>query len=598
MVNLKPITAKYSKNTRVSLNKSVELRFRLRSNKDKNVNDNKNQKIKQKSASPQKKKETASTKVVPNAKLETVKSKVISSSKSEINKNTKSKDIDTNVKVNNKSSRDATAKESTKSPARPTPGSNKSSGNATPKTNSKSVSYADVTKSKQALKQNGVLTSNRKSTTIADGPKPQAASPQQVRSSADIYDIVANSKPGSSHEGDTSRYFTHKDWCLMKEGLLNKILEQEIELNQLRERVSTYEVMLKSFEKVQHETPALPKPPIPLATPAKSELCGSSCHLIGESHVRSLASELSSMMPRTCRIEGTFMPGVGFHGLANQHEQFPNLVTPAKEDCVVIMCGTNDVCSTDWNTIQDGLDVLITKFSQCKLLCAIGVPPRQDNRRLNFHIKRFNLKLRGYLSSKLSNLHFLDPIKFIKPKDYRLDGVHFNKSGKSKLCRRIQMAMEKYTVKHEVRKTLALSDLTNEDALPSSILPLSNNSPSYEDCLFSGQIEKVTCDDLIDLTDPPQLAKEREESDLTRALSNTVLFSDTFLSPFISNAESVNHTPYSYSTPCFANNSDKFYRLTHISLNSSLAPTSNSTFSTTIQPTVDFQNLNSASVIN
>ncbi|KAL1455901.1 hypothetical protein WDU94_000666 [Cyamophila willieti] len=372
----------------------------------------------------------------------------------------------------------------------------------------------------------------------------------------------------------------------MKEGLLNKILEQEIELVELRNKVSSYEAIL--LDKGGNHITATKKPPQLLPPPPhhspKTALHDFTCHVIGDSHVRGLAEELSTILPSSCCAEGVFIPGVGFHGLANQHTQSPGLVIPTKEDRVVVMCGTNDVCCEDWATIQNALDTLITKFQGCKQICVVGVPMRYDNKKLNYHIKRFNLKLKHYFKIKAANSQFLDTTRFLKPKDYRMDGLHLNKIGSSKLCKRIKMVtMEKELA--TVSSPPAHSPCENSWLLA---------EPVRDDLPVPDNATIVICDDLIDLTDPPQLDADDEKSFFSRVMNNTVLFPDTTVNNSTSNAEPIIcQTPYTYSTPCPINSGNRYYQLTQVSLNSF---TNNASYcsplsTTTNQTNMGFQNV-------
>ncbi|KAL1448422.1 hypothetical protein WDU94_012334 [Cyamophila willieti] len=394
---------------------------------------------------------------------------------------------------------------------------------------------------------------------------PQSQSTKSTNNNASIYDL-AIAGPGSSHDKGEPRFFSHDDWCTMKEGLLNKILEQEIELNQLREKVATYETMLMILNDdknpyVADKTKVIDKT-IPLKPPAsKPSEPTTTCHIIGDSHVRGLAPELSTILQKPWRAEDVFIPGVGFHGLANQHTQSPNLVIPTRQDCVVIMCGTNDVCSTDWNTIQPALDFLITKFKECKLLCLVGVPLRYDNKRLNFHIKRFNLKLKYHLKSKLVSSCFLDPTKCIKPNDYRVDGIHLNNTGKSKLCRRIKLLImeDRYSgsqTSHKIPITVASS------RSPTSSENWLLSEPIRDDPAPNQDTSVFICEDLIDLTEPLEPNnKTFEISHFSDVMKNTTLFPDTSVNDDIVDilsTESVCKTPYTSSN-------NNYYRLTQVS---------------------------------
>ncbi|KAI5749216.1 hypothetical protein M8J76_005628 [Diaphorina citri] len=154
-----------------------------------------------------------------------------------------------------------------------------------------------------------------------------------------------------------------------------------------------------------------------------------------------LSSSTSSINPISSRLRSTkqiSVEGAGFEGIARSHTQSPNLINPKCHDPVVLVCGTNDVCQAQWDTIQHAISDLITKFQHCHRLCLLGVPFRFKNKKLNFHITRLNSKIRNYVKSTYNHVVFLDPNKFLKPGDYSIDGIHLNKFGKLKLCRKIK----------------------------------------------------------------------------------------------------------------------------------------------------------------
>jgi hypothetical protein len=430
---------------------------------------------------------------------------------------------------------------------------------------------------------------NKEMITPNNKPKSQDALVCSVQSQNNIRILdLDNDKPKCSHDiTGESRTYSHEEWCVMKEGLLNKILEQEIELNELREKVSSYEAILQLLDKERNDlagvTCILSKPPPPVPRLPKTVLGRHTCYLIGDSHVRGLAPELSTVLPSSYRTEAVFLPGVGFDGLAKQHVDSPNLVTPSHNDIAVMMCGTNDVCCTDWVTIQKALDTLIKKFENCKMFCVVGIPYRHDTKKLNFHIKRFNAKLKGYIQSKMTNFRFLDPISLMKPKDYRVDGLHFNKIGKSKLCRKISVKI--------LDKSLGLNQVNNEELTTKVLQPTS----SYcENWLLSEPIREelpvennasVICENLIDLSDPPQPdEKHDEQSYFSNVMNKTVLFPDNSINNYNSNFESLCQT---YSTP-YVPTSNNYYQLTHVSVNSLDHTNYNSPLSTMNQTNLGF----------
>ncbi|KAI5744486.1 hypothetical protein M8J76_002648 [Diaphorina citri] len=158
---------------------------------------------------------------------------------------------------------------------------------------------------------------------------------------------------------------------------------------------------------------------------------------LGDSHLRWMGEELSTLLPSNQKVESFFQPGAGFKGVADVHTRSPHLMKPQANDSVVIYCGTNDVGRSEWNEIKAGLDILITKFKHCDRFCIIGVPLRFNTRKLNYHIVRFNTKLKNYVKSKVAHLLYIQPNNFINKKHYAMDGLHFNGLGKSRMCRKI-----------------------------------------------------------------------------------------------------------------------------------------------------------------
>lgn len=68
----------------------------------------------------------------------------------------------------------------------------------------------------------------------------------------------------------------------------------------------------------------------------------------------------------------------------------------------------------------------------------IGVPYRFHKKKLNYHIARFNTKLKNYFKSKLSSFHFIDPNRYLKHSSYARDGIHLNQGAKKLMCEKIK----------------------------------------------------------------------------------------------------------------------------------------------------------------
>lgn len=154
------------------------------------------------------------------------------------------------------------------------------------------------------------------------------------------------------------------------------------------------------------------------------------------SHVRGLSDILTQLLPTGHTASSFFQPGGGFQAVAEAHLNSPDLVNPGSEDSVFVICGTNDIGSTEWAIVQKALDDILHKFRDTNL-CFVGVPLRFIKKKLNFHVARFNCKIKTYVKSKSNTVHYLDPNRFLASRDYARDGIHLNKGGKSKFCNRI-----------------------------------------------------------------------------------------------------------------------------------------------------------------
>uniref|UniRef100_A0A8D9F4F7 SAP domain-containing protein n=2 Tax=Cacopsylla melanoneura TaxID=428564 RepID=A0A8D9F4F7_9HEMI len=160
------------------------------------------------------------------------------------------------------------------------------------------------------------------------------------------------------------------------------------------------------------------------------------CYLIGDSHLRGFSNILHSKgVNKRYKIESLFQPGAGFRGVADVQVNNPSLFKPSDEDVVVLYCGTNDICQSQWGEIQSGLDTLIDKFAICGKFFVVSVPHRMDNKRLNRHIVNFNTKLKNYIKNKLHSAVFVNNIN--KQHYYSRDGIHLNQGGKNILCEKL-----------------------------------------------------------------------------------------------------------------------------------------------------------------
>lgn len=244
-----------------------------------------------------------------------------------------------------------------------------------------------------------------------------------------------------------------EEWIIIRNGLIDKIASQEIEITNLRATIESLNNELSSFKTVQphnayggitsvvkKSTNTFAKKPkaVNISSAPSSSAARSSCFIIGDSHVRGLTQQFQSLVSNGWNFQSVFQPGAGFKAVGHTHSESPSLITPDAEDAVILICGTNDICSSTWDDVQHGIDALLLKFRHCQSICLVGVPLRHDSRGLNRHIIRFNTKVKNYILKLNSNLLYIDPTRFIKLKSYRFDGIHLNVSGKRMLCNKIK----------------------------------------------------------------------------------------------------------------------------------------------------------------
>ncbi|KAI5722238.1 hypothetical protein M8J76_005750 [Diaphorina citri] len=267
-------------------------------------------------------------------------------------------------------------------------------------------------------------------------------------------------------------------WIHARDGYIEKIRQQEIEIIDLKNQIKSLEYLVQSLTNNRSN----------VSQPGHGQTIGAgandtkdiitSCYIIGDSQVRGICDNVMQLLPNSCKIEAFCQPGAGFKEVAQTHVTSPGLIQP-NLDSIVIMCGTNDVCITPWEIIKKALDDLTSRFQDCKQVIMIGVSLRFDRKKLNFHIHRFNTKIKKYVQNrfKCENVSFINPSQFLKPRDYSVDGLHLNKTGKEKLSHRIR---------NNIIKCFSLQNTCFQ------IKPHTNPCRDYNEMV-----------DLIDLTEPP-----------------------------------------------------------------------------------------------
>lgn len=294
----------------------------------------------------------------------------------------------------------------------------------------------------------------------------------------------------------------HVSCVQMREDLMNEIRVREHEILNLKQHLASLELIITTG--AVHDHPAEPRQTNQTVQTKNSPF---KCHIIGDSHVRGLRDKLLPLLPTGCSVETCFQPGAGFQLVAAAHTQAGPLIQLTTDDVVVLLCGTNDLCTTQWETIQNSLDGLLEKFQHCRLLCISNIPFRFDNKKLNFHISRLNAKIRFYVKSKSKNVHIIDSCKNLKPKDYSKDGVHINKGGKSKLCARISKIISSCSKlgcsspppqfpSEQLDSNISLGNLIDLDAvnihLPSQTIGILNMDSTFSPENYSKLFPEIT----------------------------------------------------------------------------------------------------------
>lgn len=151
----------------------------------------------------------------------------------------------------------------------------------------------------------------------------------------------------------------------------------------------------------------------------------------GDSHVRDVNYILSSLVPKTCKINCILRPGKTIAQIVDEIDS--NRIDP--ETHIVFFAGTNDVFKTSWDDIKSAIDKLYAKTKNQKATLIL-IPHRFDTKKINFHIKKLNCLIKNHIKG-ITNFDFLEPSKYLKPNHYTHDGIHIDRKGKQKLWYRV-----------------------------------------------------------------------------------------------------------------------------------------------------------------
>ncbi|KAI5744431.1 hypothetical protein M8J76_002188 [Diaphorina citri] len=158
--------------------------------------------------------------------------------------------------------------------------------------------------------------------------------------------------------------------------------------------------------------------------------------ILGDSQARNLDQILREKIAThsdnvNIAIGCTFWSGKTIVEIANLVN--PDLIPVGSH--VVLFGGTNDVFRTPRENIKLAYDTIHNKLPNHQVT-VILVPPRTNQKRFNYHIKKLNCLIKYHIS-QFNNFNFIDTFKFLKQDHFAKDGLHLDRKGKSVLCDKI-----------------------------------------------------------------------------------------------------------------------------------------------------------------
>ncbi|KAI5752169.1 hypothetical protein M8J77_014515 [Diaphorina citri] len=169
--------------------------------------------------------------------------------------------------------------------------------------------------------------------------------------------------------------------------------------------------------------------------------------VIGDSHVKELGFFFKNSMDPKNRVTCVTKPGQKLDFIIKSIK--PDKIPHNSQICLI--AGTNDLFRTPFETVKKSIDVLHKKCEKFRILVVL-VPPRFDERGINNHIRKLNVKLKHCIND-YPNFQLLDPHMFIRFKHFSNDYVHLNRKGKEVLCSKIITKLYGNVCKHVDRNS-------------------------------------------------------------------------------------------------------------------------------------------------
>lgn len=229
--------------------------------------------------------------------------------------------------------------------------------------------------------------------------------------------------------GNVERFTTSERWRRPKRSAFSKDHRNENGIIPLSNRFTPLQIMeepnLKQNQVVTTQKYQLPK-----------RKYDGRIQLYADSHGRGLATRLKT--PKHDKI-GVVKPGAPSDIVLR--DVASNCESLGSEDCVVLMCGTNDIARNESSKVVENLDSVLMQLKKTNVV-VVNVPVRHDLGPwsiINTEVKMVNQKLHT-LSEKYPNVELIDVS--VLDRDFHTNhGMHLNGRGKDYLAEQISLSV-------------------------------------------------------------------------------------------------------------------------------------------------------------
>jgi hypothetical protein len=168
--------------------------------------------------------------------------------------------------------------------------------------------------------------------------------------------------------------------------------------------------------------------------------------IIGDSHARGMAVEISSCLGRDFEVNGTVMPGARLENITNLSDA--EMSTLGNNDAVIIWGGANDISENEVNNGLKHLKKFVSSTQNTNII-VVAAPHRhdlQDTSCMNKEIEVFNRKLHKIIKTA-DNVKLLHTN--LNRNDFTRHGLHLNISGKEKIAELIGESIKNLITRNE-----------------------------------------------------------------------------------------------------------------------------------------------------